>query len=135
MSNITDNKFSESFINSMVQHNKKKRQQAMCKNVSFIATNKSQQEIINCWNAKVPYFYKNRQTDRPTLFIRANSDGSEDLVRLVIPANALSAADIEYKLIRTLYGAYRGWLYHRIYSRKSDFRKRNQTKMLPTACK
>lgn len=118
MSNITDNKFSESFINSMVQHNTKKRQQAMRKNVSYVATNKSQQEIINCWNAKVPYFYKNWQTDRATLFIRANSDGSEDLVRLVIPANALSAADIEYKLIRTLHGAYRGWLYHRIYSCK-----------------
>lgn len=75
----------------------------------------SKQEIQRCWQRQIPYFYKDNQRIRKdSRFIRANADGSEDVVELANLECALYSQDIKFKKIRTSRPAGEGVLFQQI---------------------
>lgn len=90
MNDITDNLFSNSFIESMTRN----IEPDICED--YI----SRDEIESCWERGIPYRYKYfNSSDNADLFIQANSDGSSDLVKLVRPEGALLASDVKFVVI------------------------------------
>lgn len=62
----------------------------------------SKNEIQKCWQQEIPYLYKDKKRIRKnSRFIRANADGSEDIVELINPAQNLYAHEIKFKKIKT----------------------------------
>ena len=62
----------------------------------------SRQEIQKCWKLHIPYLYKDKQRIRKNnRFIRANSDGSEDIVELIDQKQAIYSRDIHFRKIKT----------------------------------
>lgn len=90
MNDITDNLFSNSFIESMTRN----IEPDICED--YI----SRDEIESCWERGIPYRYKYfNSSDNADLFIQANSDGSSDLVKLVRSEGALLASDVKFVVI------------------------------------
>lgn len=91
MRKLTDNEFSKSFLSRM------RNRQVQVNHVDI-----SKQEIQKCWERQIPYFYKdNQRVRKENRFIRANADGSEDVVELTNLERALYSQDIRFKKIRT----------------------------------
>lgn len=62
----------------------------------------SKSEILKCWQKEIPYLYKDKKrVKKDNRFIRANADGSEDIVELIDPEHNLYAHDIKFKKIKT----------------------------------
>ena len=83
MRKLTDNEFSKSFLSRM-----RNRQ--------------VQVNHVDISERQIPYFYKdNQRVRKENRFIRANADGSEDVVELTNLERALYSQDIRFKKIRT----------------------------------
>ena len=120
MVDITDNKFSNDFIEGMIKDNRipSKRSERSC---GLKKDNISRSEILACWDNGLSYYYKDEyRTRRPDHFIQADSDGSEFLVRLIVPEHAASASDILYETVKKLCKKEKGHLYCKIYNRPSS---------------
>ena len=97
MGKLTDNEFSKSFLSRM------QNRQGQVK------------EIQRCWQRQIPYLYKDNQRIRKdNRFIRANADGSEDVVELANLERALYSQDIKFKKIRASRPAGEGVLFQQI---------------------
>lgn len=91
MDKLTDNEFTRSFFKQM-QGQKD----------SPMHSDISKQEIQKCWKLHIPYLYKDKQRIRKNnRFIRANSDGSEDIVELIDQKQAIYSRDIHFRKIKT----------------------------------
>lgn len=90
MGKLTNNEFSKSFISRM-----QNLQPPIHAEISKI-------EIQKCWQQEIPFLYKDKKRVRKnSRFIRANADGSEDIVELINPAQNLYAHEIKFKKIKT----------------------------------
>lgn len=75
----------------------------------------SKSEIKKCWQQQIPYLYKDRKrVKKNTRFIRANADGSEDIVELINPEHSLYAREIKFKKIKTSRHQGEGELFNQI---------------------
>lgn len=71
-------------------------------------------EIKKKWARNLPFIYKRKDMKQPGILVRANPDGSEDEVKLVIPQKAVSAKSIYFRKRRVLANAGEGYLYKTI---------------------
>nr|WP_129729830.1 hypothetical protein [Parabacteroides goldsteinii] len=127
MADITDNKFTNDFIQRMIKGNATTSPRLKCR-CYVKKSNISKNEILACWKNGLSYCYKDEyRTRRPDVFIQAKSDGSEFLVRLVIPEHAIYASDILYENIKKLCSRKNGFLYYKI-SDHPPFRYRRRKK-------
>lgn len=80
MMDITDNKFTNDFIEGMVKENRIPSKRS-AHSYDLKKENISRSEILACWDNGLSYYYKDEdRTRRTDYFIQANSDGSEFLV-------------------------------------------------------
>ena len=104
MGKLTDNEFSKSFLSRM------QNRQGQVNHMDI-----SKQEIQRCLQRQIPYLYKDNQRIRKdNRFIRANADGSEDVVELANLERALYSQDIKFKKIRASRPAGEGVLFQQI---------------------
>ena len=107
MGKIIDNEFSKSFISHMLE-----RPQARQVDVS---TNISRIENLSCWQQQIPYLYKDaKRIRKKSRFVRANADGSEDIVELLNPRHTLYCQGVKFKKIKRSREAGKGELYKQI---------------------
>ena len=91
MGKLTNNEFSKSFISRM---------QNLQPRPLHMEISKS--EIQKCWQQEIPYLYKDKKRVRKSnRFIRANADGSEDIVELINPEHNLYANEVKFRKIKT----------------------------------
>lgn len=91
MGKLIDNEFSKLFLSRMRD-----------RRVSVNCVDISKQEIEKCWQRQIPYLYKDGQRIRKSSrFIRANADGSEDVVELRNLESAIYSRDVKLKKIKT----------------------------------
>ena len=104
MSKLTDNHFTHSLINQM------RTRIGVSKQLDI-----SKQEIQKCWQLEIPYLYKDQKRIRKTnRFVRANADGSEDIVELTNLNQAIYSHDIKLKKIKTSRSKGEGYLFNQI---------------------
>ena len=106
MSQNLDN-FSQDFVSSFFE-------ESQSSNHIRLESNYAYQLIKDAWTQNIPFLYKDDKCKQPDLFIRANRDGSEELVKMEIPQEAKNASEIKYTLIQPLYSPKNGQLYKKI---------------------
>lgn len=104
MGKLTDNAFSKTFFSQMQDH-------LTIGNHAEI----SKMEIQKCWQQQLPFLYKDSDRVRKSSrFVRANADGSEDIVELINTPRAIYSQDIKFKKIKTSRNKGEGVLFTRI---------------------